>query len=154
MISFYYLIRINPSYLYHYYGAFNAIEVVTTLRVLYVTPGYEPKRYIKNNYQLPCTNRITTISIFHSQFQFIQLHMNPISNFCWNTISSHPIFQFCLFSFPHIEILAWTYISYHRIEILDRFSWPLLGWTQGMPTGPETKNNTHTLLIGWTPNAG
>ena len=36
------------------------------------------------------------LSIFHSQFQFIQIHTNPISNFRCNPISSHPIFRFFL----------------------------------------------------------
>ena len=48
----------------------------------------------------PYESYFKELSIFHSQFQFIRLHTNPISNFRWNTISSHPIFQFCLKLIP------------------------------------------------------
>ena len=63
------------------------------------------------------------LAIFHSQFQFIRLHTNPISDFCSNPISSHPIFQFCLNFIPsdwnsHLNLnLISLYWNYHQITM-------------------------------------
>ena len=144
-----YLVTIHSTITYHFFlwlnmrqssvhlplflDVYNVVEVVTTLIVLYITSGYDPNLYVKNNYQLPrmkCIEKNYQFSI--PNFQCIQLHTNPISNFF--EIPFHHILSsnFVWISSHQIETLVWIWVSSHHIEILSILPWPLLGRTPNM----------------------
>ena len=115
-----------------------------------ITSGYDPKHYVKNNYQLPHKNCIRknyqfSIPSFNwSDFIwipspiFVRIPFPNIlsSNFLW--ISSH-----------QIKIIVWIWISCHQIEILYRLPWPLLGQT---PKVGELKSLSTKFLGGGIPS--